>query len=81
MRRSFLIALLASLFTVNGTASDVVPSRFLYDFIVPADGSFTEAVHAANARPDKRRRFRIFIMAGRHLSEGDGTPLRVKDGG
>ena len=27
VRRSFLIALLASLFTVNGTASDVVPSR------------------------------------------------------
>ena len=47
---------------------------------MPLDGSFTEAVRAANARPDKQRRYRIFILAGHHLSPGDGTPLRVKDG-
>lgn len=79
VRQTLLIALLASLFTVNGTASDVVPLRFSYDFIVPLDGNFTEAVQAANARPDKHRRYRIFILAGHHLSPGDGTPLRVKD--
>lgn len=39
-----------------------------------------EAVQAANSRPDRQRRFRIFILSGHHLSEGDGTPLRVKDG-
>lgn len=53
------------------------PERGSYNFIVPDSGSFTEAVNAANLRPDKTQRYRIFIRAGKHLSKGDGTPMKV----
>ncbi len=38
--------------------------KSLYDFIVPTDGTFKEAVAAAAARQDMSKRFRIFIMKG-----------------
>ena len=52
------------------------------DFTVPTDGSFTEAIRAANDRKDVSRRFVIRVKAGRHLSEGDGDTIKtvVKDG-
>ncbi len=37
-------------------------SKAMYDFVVPTDGSITEALAAANARADKKSRYRIFIM-------------------
>ena len=42
-------------------------TKALYDFIVPDDGNFKEALEAAAARPDKSQRFRIFVKRGAHL--------------
>ena len=39
-------------------------TKALYDFIVPTDGSFTEALAAAAKRTDTSKRFRIFIKQG-----------------
>ena len=40
-----------------------------FDFVVPTDGTFEEAIAAAVARSDKNVRFRIFVEK-RHLSLG-----------
>lgn len=42
-------------------------TKALYDFIVPDDGNFKEALEAAAARPDKSQRFRIFVKQGAHI--------------
>ena len=39
-------------------------AKALYDFIVPTDGTFTEALAAAAKRTDTSKRFRIFIKQG-----------------
>lgn len=39
-------------------------TKALYDFIVPTDGTFTEALAAAAKRADTSKRFRIFIKQG-----------------
>lgn len=39
-------------------------TKALYDFIVPTDGSFTEALATAAKRADTSKRFRIFIKQG-----------------
>lgn len=39
-------------------------AKALYDFIVPTDGSFTDALAAAAKRADTSKRFRIFIKQG-----------------
>lgn len=39
-------------------------AKALYDFIVPTNGSFTEALAAAAKRADTSKRFRIFIKQG-----------------
>ena len=39
-------------------------TKALYDFIVPTDGTFTEALAAAAKRTDTSKRFRIFIKQG-----------------
>ena len=44
-----------------------------YDFIVPNDGSFTEAIRQANQRPDKSKRFRIFVRSGNYRVKGGQT--------
>ena len=44
-----------------------------YDFIVPNDGSFTEAIRKANQRPDKSKRFRIFVRSGNYRVKGGQT--------
>lgn len=47
-------------------------AKALYDFIVPDDGNFREAIDAANARADKSTRFYIFIKQGAHVSPTKG---------
>ena len=39
-------------------------TKALYDFIVPTDGSFTDALAVAAKRTDTSKRFRIFIKQG-----------------
>ena len=42
-------------------------TKKLYDFIVPDDGSFKEALTAAAARADKSQRYRIFVKNGNYI--------------
>ena len=39
----------------------------LYDFIVPDDGTFAEALQKAAARADQTQRFRIFVKQGNYI--------------
>lgn len=45
------------------------------DFVVPTDGTFADAIHAANTRADKTRRYVIHVRQGVHLSQGDGDTI------
>lgn len=47
----------------------------LYDFVIPRDGSFRQAIEAANARTDTTRRYRIFVMQGQYQIPTQGTTL------
>lgn len=51
------------------------------DFVVPDDGSFEQAIAAANNRADHRKRFVILVKAGTHVSKGTGELIssKVKD--
>lgn len=40
--------------------------KWTYDFIVPDQGGFIQAIQAANTRPDKQKRFRIFVRSGNY---------------
>jgi hypothetical protein len=49
-------------------------AKALYDFIVPTDGSITEALAAANARgASATSRYRIFILDGDYVFDTNGT--------
>ena len=50
-----------------------VIAKAMYDFIVPDDGSITEALTAANDRADKATRYRIFIKNGHYTFDTKGT--------
>lgn len=73
MRRLLICCLLLAL-CQGGFAQ-----KWEYDFIVPDDGGFMEAVHAANARLDKDKRFRIFIRAGHYFVKGEGDTLSTTE--
>ena len=45
----------------------------LYDFVVPRDGTFRQALDAANSRRDTARRYRIFVMQGDYTIPTEGT--------
>ena len=48
--------------------------KALYDFIVPTDGTISEALAAANKRgPSATDRFRIFIADGNYVFDTNGT--------
>lgn len=49
------------------TMTKPVVTKALYDFVVPTDGTFTEALAAASARQDKSKRYRIFVMQGDYI--------------
>lgn len=44
-----------------------------YDFVVPRDGSFRQALDAANNRADTTQRYRIFVMQGEYVIPTSGT--------
>ena len=48
-------------------------TKAMYDFVVPNDGTITEALAAANNRSDKSTRFRIFIKNGNYVFDTNGT--------
>ena len=49
-----------------------------YDFIVPEEGSFEDAIAAATARADKSKRFYIFVKKGEYFLEGSGEELTIE---
>ena len=49
-----------------------VVAKGLYDFIVPDDGTITDALNAANSRADKATRYRVFIKNGNYVFETNG---------
>lgn len=58
--------------TINFTTKTrPVVEKGQYDFVVPTDGTFEEAIAAAAARTDKNVRFRIFVKKGSYLLAGD----------
>lgn len=48
-------------------------TKAMYDFIVPDDGTFKEAIAAAAKRTDTSKRFRIFIKQGAYTIPADAT--------
>ena len=59
---------LAEAITINFTTMNRPSvSKKLYDFIVPDNGSFKEALAAAAARADKSQRYRIFVKQGNYV--------------
>lgn len=49
-------------------------TKALYDFVVPADGTITEALAAANKRgASATERYRIFIADGKYVFDTNGT--------
>ena len=45
--------------------------KALFDFVVPDDGTFEDAIAAASKRTDPSVRFRIFVKKGTYLLAGD----------
>ncbi len=63
------LAAFAVVFNLNAV------EKKLYDFVVPRDGTFREALDAANNRADTASRFRIFIMEGDYRIPTAGTTV------
>ena len=56
-------------------------TKALYDFIVPDDGSFKEALEAAAKRTDTSKRFRIFVKKGDYvIPANQGAMVTGTDG-
>ncbi|MDE5550014.1 MAG: hypothetical protein K2I99_01470 [Bacteroidaceae bacterium] len=78
------VTVMAAMLTM-GVAAQVPDSlgriRYKYDFVVPTNGNFVAAIHAANNRPDKTKRFRIFIKSSMYRIKGEGNPIKIKENG
>lgn len=71
MKHAIAILLLTIIYTSQLHAQNM----WKYDFVVPNDGSFTEAIRRANQRPDKSKRFRIFVRSGNYRVKGGKNTL------
>ncbi|MCM1522277.1 MAG: pectinesterase family protein [Muribaculaceae bacterium] len=56
-------------------------SRFLYDFVVPDDGTLNDAIAASEARTDASKRFRIFIKNGNYKLASSATATKTGSDG
>lgn len=56
-------------------------AKALYDFVVPDDGTFNEAVKAANSRQNTGKRFYIFVKDGSYkIANTEGATVTGSDG-
>lgn len=80
MKRAASLFLLLSVgfLSVHQTA---LAQRWNYDFVVPRDGDFVAAIHAANNRSDKTKRFRIFIHSSNYRTKGEGNLIKTTENG
>lgn len=79
-----VVTVLSLMFTtaiMAQTADSLGRVRFKYDFIVPRDGNFVQAIHAANNRADKTKRFRIFIHSSMYRIKGEGNMITITENG
>lgn len=72
-----ILTFLFSLFCVFSFAQE----KWTYDFVVPDNGNFVQAIHAANNREDKKRRFRIFIRSSNYRVRGEGNVIETRENG
>ena len=56
-------------------------NKWTYDFIVPDNGNFVQAIHSANNRPDKNKRYRIFIRPSYYRIKGEGNMISIVENG
>lgn len=68
MKKYLTLLAMLCLFATNGQAQ-----KWKYDFIVPDNGNFRQAINAANTRADKSRRYRIFIRSSNYRILGEGN--------
>ena len=50
----------------SDSSAIIAQGKWKYDFIVPTNGTFRQAIKAANERADKSKRFRIFVKSGHY---------------
>lgn len=63
------------------TKTRPIVAKGSFDFIVPDDGTFAQAVKAAAKRTDAGSRFRIFVKQGEYTLTGDeGMTIKGSDG-
>jgi pectin methylesterase-like acyl-CoA thioesterase len=55
--------------------SATAQTKAMYNFVVPKDGTFREAIAAANNRKDKDARFRIFVLQGEYEIPTEGKTV------
>lgn len=67
--KQVLITIITTLLVLTSFAQ----TKQLYDFVVPRDGNFRQALNAANNRKDTTARYRIFVMQGDYKIETEGT--------
>lgn len=78
--RLLVLILLTTLLTA--TEWCLAQGKWNYDFIVPDNGTFRQAINAANTRKDKARRYRIFVKSGHYRmhTNPDDTITAVVNG-
>jgi len=59
----------------------IAQNKWTYDFIVPDQGTFVDAIHAANNRLDKSKRYRIFLRPSYYRVKGDGNIISTFENG
>ena len=83
--RNFSIFIICCSFSFLQTKAQTPDSlgriRYKYDFVVPTNGNFIDAIHAANNRKDKKKRFRIFIKSSMYRIKGEGNPIKITENG
>lgn len=77
----FLVAMWLPLAVCAQKPDSLGRIRYRYDFVVPTNGNFIAAIHAANNRPDKSKRFRIFIKSSMYRIKGEGNPIKITENG
>lgn len=75
---NYLLTLLLTLVSLSAFAQR---GKWKYDFIVPDNGGFVQAIHAANNRPDKSKRYRIFLRPSNYRIKGDGNIISTEENG
>ena len=73
-------AMTADVTIVFTTMTRPTVEKALYDFVVPDDGNFKQALEAAAARADMSKRFRIFVKQGDHLMPTSSDMVTGADG-